>query len=109
MAGTNPTPYAVTAESHWRRFRPGDYGKIPPEQRAALFNRIGTEIEDRILARTDQLMRDQPPPEDGYMNSLAASMTIAGEVRRQVLDEMLPAPEETGDQETDGQEETAEN
>ena len=104
MVRTNPTPYAVTAESHWRQFRPGDYERIPPEERPAFFNRIGNEIEDRILARTERLTRDQPPPEGGYMDSLAASMTIAGEAKRQVLDEMLPLPEETGEQETGGQE-----
>jgi hypothetical protein len=43
------------------------------------------------------------------MDSLAASMTIAGEAKRQVLEEMLPAPEDTAEQETDGQEETADS
>jgi hypothetical protein len=107
MNGTNPNPYAARAENHWKQFLPGDYQKIPPEQRAEFFNRIGNEIEDRILARTEELMRDQPPAQDGYLDSLATSMTIAGEAKRQVLDEMLPAPQDTEDQETDSQEETA--
>lgn len=109
MTRTNPTPYAVTAERHWKQFRPGDYEKIPPEERPAFFTRIGNEIEDRILARVEQLTRDQPPSKGGYMDSLATSMTIAGEAKRQVLDEMLPAPEETAEQETDDQEETADS
>jgi hypothetical protein len=110
MASTNPTPYAARAENHWKRFRPGDYQKIPPEQRAEFFNRIGNDIEDQILARTEQLtLAQQPEPDSGYMDSLATTMTIAGEAKRQVLDEMLPAPEDTGEQETKGQQETAGN
>lgn len=109
MTTTNPTPYAVTAERHWKQVRSRDYEKIPPEERPAFFNRIGNEIEDRILARVEQLTRDQPPSEGGYMDSLADSMTIAGEAKRQVLGEMLPAPAETAERETDGQEETADS
>ena len=109
MASMDPTPYAVTAENHWKQVRPGDYEKIPPDERAAFFLRLGNEIEDLILARTEQLMARQPPDEGGYMDSLATSMTLAGEAKRQVLDEMLPAPEETAEQETDGQEETADS
>ena len=60
MNSTNPSPYAARAESHWKRTRPGDYAKIPPAQRAAFFNRMGNEIEERILARTEQLIGDQP-------------------------------------------------
>jgi hypothetical protein len=107
MASMNPTPYAVTAENHWRQLRPEDYAKIPPGERAEFFSRLGNEIEDQILARTEQLTRGQPPPEGGYMDSLASAMAIAREAKRQVLDEMLPAPEDTGDQETGGQQETA--
>jgi hypothetical protein len=92
----NPTPYAVTAENHWKLVRPGDYAKIPPEQRAEFFLRLGNRIEDMILARTELLL-EQQPQEDGYMDSLATSMTAAGEAKRQVLAEMLPAPEDTED------------
>ena len=106
MASMNPTPYAVTAEKHWKLARPGDYEKIPPGERAAFFLRLGNEIENLILARTELLLERQPD-EDGYMESLATSMTVAGEAKRQVLAEMLPVPEDTEDQETDSQEETA--
>jgi hypothetical protein len=106
MASLNPTPYAVTAENHWKQVRPADYEKIPPDKREAFFLRLGNEIEDLILAREAQLM-EQQPDQDGYMDSLATSMTIAGEAKRQVLAEMLPEPEDTGDEETQDQEETA--
>lgn len=92
----NPTPYAVAAENHWKLVRSGDYEKIPPEQRAAFFLRLGNRIEDMILARTELLL-EQQPEEGGYMDSLATSMTVAGEAKRQVLAEMLPVPEDTED------------
>ena len=107
MTSMNPTPYAATAEKHWKQVRGADYEKIPPDERTAFFLRMGNEIESQILARTEQLMEQQPPDEGGYMDSLATSMTLAGEAVRQVLAEMLPVPEDTGDEETEGQEETA--
>ena len=106
MNSTNPSPYAARAESHWKRSRPGDYAKIPPAQRAAFFTRMGNEIEERILARTEQLISDQPE-QGGYMDALATRMTAAGEANRQVLAEMLPDPEETGDQETEDPQQAA--
>jgi len=93
-------PYALRAARHWQDFLPDQYAQIPPPDREAFFSRIGTEIEQRIQARTDQLTPDDPagtaqPPD--YLAGLARLMTARAEAEQQVLDEMLPAPPDPED------------
>jgi hypothetical protein len=92
MTNLDPTPYAVRAEQHWKRLLPGEYRKIPPEDRPGFFNRIGTEIEQQIEIRTSQISGDDPDGPPAYMDNLARLMTARREAELEVLGEMLPAP-----------------
>src|SRR5712692_10545767 len=95
MTMTNPSPYTQRAENHWRDFRPADYEKIPPQERVAFFARLGAEIEERVTARAQQLIdRNEPDQPVGYLQRLALMNTLRHEAEQQVLDEMLPAPQE---------------
>lgn len=95
-------PYALKAALHWERFLPQEYAKIPPAGRATFFTRIGDEIERRIELRTGELRPDgtgetaEPP---SYLGSLARQLGARTEAEQQVLDEMLPAPEDPEDPE----------
>ena len=92
---SNPTPYSILAESHWRDFLPADYQQIPPQDRQAFFGRLGAEIQERITRRAQDLIDQSEPDEPiGYQERLALMSTLRHEAEQQVLGEMLPAPQE---------------
>lgn len=92
---TNPTPYSARAETHWRRFLPQGYEQIPEQDRPVFFTRLGAEIQERVTRRAQDLIDQNEPDETiGYVERLALATTLRHDAERQVLDEMLPAPQE---------------
>jgi hypothetical protein len=88
-----PTPYAQRAQTHWETYLPVEYERIPPDRRPAFFADLGREIEERILAREQQLARREP--EGGsYLGELARLTSLRAEAEQLVLAEMLPEPAE---------------
>jgi hypothetical protein len=94
----NLPPYAARAEQHWKTVLPQDYAAVPEQDRDAFFRQAGTEIEDRVEARTLFLLareEQREPPAAGtprFTDTLALIMSVRASAERQVLAEMLPPP-----------------
>jgi hypothetical protein len=91
----NLNPYGARAQAHWQNHLPGEYQKIPEQDRTAFFARMGQEIEARISQRTAELT-DQEELETpiGFQARYALLSTLRHTAEQEVLAEMLPAPED---------------
>jgi hypothetical protein len=101
----SPASYATRAENHWRTFLPAQYEAIPPESRPGFFARLGQQIQDRVTVRAQQMIDqaetatgpDSPGRAPGYLAQLALMTTLRHDAEAQVLAEMLPAPPDPED------------
>jgi hypothetical protein len=96
MASLNP--YAARAQAHWQTYLPKQYEQIPEDERTAFFNKLGEEIQGRVILRAQELA-DQEEPEEpiGFKARFALLNTLRLEAEKEVLAEVLPAPAETED------------
>jgi hypothetical protein len=88
-------PYGRRALKHWKAFLPAEYLKIPEQDRPAFFASLGERIEEAVSRRAQELT-DQEEPETvtGFRARFALLSTVREDAERQVLAEMLPAPQE---------------
>jgi hypothetical protein len=90
--------YGARAQAHWRAYLPQDYLRIPEQERAAFFARLGEDIEAAIGRRTEELTGQEEPDEViGFQARYALLSTLRYAAEQDVLAQMLPAPHDTGD------------
>jgi len=89
-------PYGARAQAHWRAYRPEDYLRIPGQERAAFFARLGEDIEEAIARRTQELAdQEELAQPAGFQARYALLTTLRHAAEQDVLAQMLPGPYDT--------------
>lgn len=92
------SPYAARAQAYWQEYLPKEYERMLEAERAALFTRLGEEIQERVSLRAAELADKEEPAEPiGFKARFALLNTLRLEAEKEVLAEMLPASAETED------------
>lgn len=90
--------YGARAQAHWRAYLAEDYLRIPEDERTAFFARLGEDIEDAIGRRTQELTdREEPAEVIGFKARCALLNTLRLDAEKEILTEVLPAPDDTDD------------
>jgi hypothetical protein len=93
--------YGARAQAHWRSYLPQDYLRIPSRERAAFFARLGEDTGAAIGRRTEELAgQEELADVIGFQARYALLSTLRHAAGQGVLAQMLPAPPDTGDDQT---------
>ncbi|MGI8592713.1 MAG: TnpV protein [Nakamurella sp.] len=91
--------YGERAQRHYQQFLAPTYAMIPDHE--VFFSTLGQEIEDQVFELRDQLAGPDPLGE-GYLEKVGRLNAARLQAEEVVLAELLPAPEETQDEDDTG-------
>ncbi len=83
--------YGRMAQTHWKEFRPEHIARITDPE--PFFQRLGEEVEERIIELADALAGKDEPGE-GYMEKLGRLNMARADAESQILREMVLLPSE---------------